>query len=302
MLKSKYLEKCNICPNKCLINRYKNFGFCKANDNVKISLFSLHKYEEPCISGKNGSGTIFFSNCNLKCKFCQNYEISDEGVGREISIEKLADIMLFQQRKGAHNINLVTPTIYTIQIIEAIKIAKKGGLNIPIIYNCGGYEKVETIKMLNGFVDIYLPDFKYYFDDIAIKYSGVKNYFKNASKAVIEMKKQVGNPIFDENGIIKSGLIIRHLILPNNTKNTRKVLDFIYETLGKDTYISIMSQYFPTYKAKDIEELNRKINRRELKVVKDYIQKLGFENGYIQNIGKNEECYVPNFGIDKNIL
>lgn len=296
MLKLKEgLEKCEVCPHKCGINRFKQYGFCRAGDKVKIAFVSIHKFEEPCISGTNGSGTIFFSNCNLKCKFCQNYEISSEGLGEEITIEKLADIMILQQERGVHNINLVTPTIYTMQIIEAIKIAKEKGLKIPIIYNCSGYESLETIKMLEGYIDIYLPDFKYYYDDIALEYSNVKNYFEVASKAVISMKEQVGNPIFDENGIIKSGLIIRHLILPNNTRNTKKVLDFISEKLGNDTYISLMAQYFPAYKAKEIEKISRKLNKKELKVVEDYMGKLGFENGYIQKLGKNEEAFVPNF-------
>lgn len=291
----KVQEICKICPHKCGINRYKQVGFCKAGQNVKIALVSIHKFEEPCISGTNGSGTIFFSNCNLKCKYCQNYEISSLGYGKEYTNLELAEIMLRQQEKGVHNINLVTPTIYTKNIIEAIKIAKEKGLKIPIIYNCGGYESVDTIKSLEGYIDVYLPDFKYYFDDIAYEYSNVKNYYENALNSIIEMKRQVKNPVFDSDGIIKSGLIIRHMILPNNIKNTKMVLKTISDKLGNDTYISIMAQYFPAYKANETPKINRKINKKELKAVEKYIEDFGFVNGYIQKIGKNEECYVPNF-------
>ncbi len=289
------LEKCTMCPHKCGVNRYKNVGFCKAESNIKIGLISTHEFEEPCISYKNGSGTIFFSNCNLRCKFCQNYKISHEGKGKIVSIEELANIMLRQQEKGVNNINLVTPTIYAMQIKQAIILAKEKGLKIPIIYNCGGYESVDTLKELDGLIDVYLPDFKYFDDEIARKYSGVTNYFKNASIAIKEMLRQVGNPKFTDDGIIKSGVIIRHLILPNNTKNTKKILDYIKEEFGTDVYISIMAQYFPTYKANECGNIDRKINKKELKLIENYIYELGFENGFIQKLGKDEEKYVPKF-------
>ena len=289
------LEKCTMCPHKCGVNRYKNVGFCKAESNIKIGLVSTHEFEEPCISYKNGSGTIFFSNCNLRCKFCQNYKISHEGKGKIVSIEELANIMLNQQEKGVNNINLVTPTIYAMQIKQAIILAKEKGLKIPIIYNCGGYESVGTLKELDGLIDVYLPDFKYFDDEIARKYSGVTNYFKNASIAIKEMLRQVGNPKFTDDGIIKSGVIIRHLILPNNIKNTKKILDYIKEEFGTDVYISIMAQYFPTYKANECGNIDRKINKKELKLIENYIYELGFENGFIQKLGKDEEKYVPKF-------
>ena len=289
------LEKCTMCPHKCGVNRYKNVGFCKAESNIKIGLVSTHEFEEPCISYKNGSGTIFFSNCNLRCKFCQNYKISHEGKGKIVSIEELANIMLRQQEKGVNNINLVTPTIYAMQIKQAIILAKEKGLKIPIIYNCGGYESVDTLKELDGLIDVYLPDFKYFDDEIARKYSGVTNYFKNTSIAIKEMLRQVGNPKFTDDGIIKSGVIIRHLILPNNTKNTKKILDYIKEEFGTDVYISIMAQYFPTYKANECGNIDRKINKKELKLIENYIYELGFENGFIQKLGKDEEKYVPKF-------
>lgn len=269
------LIECKVCPNNCKINRINNeIGRCKANDRVKIALASLHYYEEPCISGKNGSGTVFFSNCNLNCKFCQNYKISAEGKGKEISIEELANTFLDLQEKGANNINLVTPTIYAYQILDAIKIAKEKGLNIPIIYNSNGYESIETLKKLNGYIDVYLPDFKYYYDDIALKYSGVKNYFKVATEAIKEMYRQAGSPKLDENGIIQKGLIIRHLILPNNIENSKKVLSWIKANIEENVYISIMAQYFPCYKAKNILELNRKLTVEEYEEIEEFVYKL----------------------------
>ena len=290
----KELEKCEICPHNCKVNRAQwQIGRCRCNDKIKIALVSTHEYEEPCISGKNGSGTVFFSNCNLNCIYCQNYEISQLGKGREITIEELADIFLKQQAKGVNNINLVTPTMYAYHIIEAIKIARKNGLNLPIIYNTNGYEKEETIKMLDGYIDIYLPDLKYFYNDIAKKYSKIENYFEIATKAIQEMYKQVGPPKLDENGIIKKGLIIRHLVLPNNIENSKQVLKWIKENIDNKVYVSIMAQYFPTYKAKTSNTLNRKLNFEEWQEIQNYIEELGFENGYIQELGENEEEYVP---------
>ena len=290
------LNKCTICPWECKINRNdKRIGKCRGTNNAKIALVSLHFFEEPCITGKNGSGTVFFSNCNLKCKFCQNYEISQYGKGKEITIEELADIFIEQQKRGAENINLVTPTSYVYQIIEAIKIAKKNGLKLPIIYNTNAYENVETIKALEGYIDIYLPDFKYMDKKIAKQYSGVEDYPEIAKKAIVEMQKQVGNAQIDSKGIIRKGLIIRHLILPNNTENSKQVLKWINDNLPKETYVSVMAQYFSTYLAKKDKTLNRKISKREYKKVEDYLYSLDIENGYIQDLGDNEECYVPEF-------
>lgn len=294
----KELEKCKICPHNCKVNRLnQNIGVCKCTDKIKIALASLHYYEEPCISGKNGSGTVFFTGCNLQCKFCQNYEISQQGKGIEITIEQLADIFIKQQEKHANNINLVTPTMYVYQIIEAIKIAKTKGLNIPIIYNSNGYENVETIKKLKGYIDVYLPDFKYYYNDLAKKYSGINNYFENVTQAIQEMYKQVGSPIIDENELIKKGLIIRHLILPNNIENSKKVLKWLKENINKEVYISIMAQYFPCYKAKEIKELNRKLTKEEYRKIEEYVYELDIENGYMQELGEHEEEYVPNFNL-----
>ncbi len=289
----KELEKCEICPHKCNVNRENGqIGRCKCNDKIKIALVSTHEYEEPCISGKNGSGTVFFSNCNLNCMYCQNYEISQLGKGREITIEELADIFIKQQEKGVNNINLVTPTMYAYQIIEAIKIARKNGLNLPIIYNTNGYERVETIKALDGYIDVYLPDLKYYSDTLSKKYSNVDKYFEVATKAIKEMYRQVGQATFNEKGIIQKGVIIRHLILPNHLQNTKHILKWIKENLG-DIYVSIMAQYFPTYKAKGDSLIGRKLTKKEYKEIENFLYTLELQNGYIQELGEHEEEYVP---------
>lgn len=293
------LQKCEICPHKCKIDRTKNqVGRCKSKDTVKVALASIHNFEEPCISGRNGSGTVFFSNCNLSCEFCQNYEISQQGLGKEISIERLAEIFIEQQLRGADNINLVSPTSYAVQIIEAIKIAKNNGLKIPIIYNTNGYENIETLKLLEGYIDIYLPDLKYAENDLAKKYSKIENYFEIATSAIKEMYRQVGKNEYDENGIIKAGIIIRHLILPNHTENSKKVLKWIVENMPKNITVSVMAQYFPTYKAKEIKDINRKITKYEYQKIENYLYSLDLENGYIQEMGNNEEIYVPKWEIN----
>lgn len=292
------LESCEICPRKCKVNRLEGkIGNCKATDKIEISLVSLHKFEEPCISGNNGSGTIFFSHCNLHCVFCQNYEISQLNKGKEITIEELADIMIRQQEKGAHNINLVTPTMYLYQIKEAIILAKEKGLNIPIIYNSNSYENVESLKELEGHIDVYLPDLKYYSNEIAEKYSKAPNYFENATKAIKEMIRQVGCPKFDENGMIQKGVMIRHLVLPNHMQNTKNILKWIKENIDENIYINVMAQYFPTYKAKDDELINRKLTKREYKQIEEYFYSLDFKNGYMQELGEYEEEYVPKWEI-----
>ena len=295
----KLLQKCEICPHKCKIDRTKNqVGRCKSKDTVKLALASIHNFEEPCISGGNGSGTVFFSNCNLSCEFCQNYEISQQGLGKEISIERLAEIFIEQQLRGADNINLVSPTSYAVQIIEAIKIAKNNGLKIPIIYNTNGYENIETLKLLEGYIDIYLPDLKYAENDLAKKYSKIENYFEIATSAIKEMYRQVGENEYDESGIIKKGIIIRHLILPNHTENSKKVLKWIAENMPKNITVSVMAQYFPTYKAKKIKDINRKITKYEYQKIENYLYSLDLENGYIQEMGNNEEIYVPKWEIN----
>ena len=287
------LEKCVICPHNCGVNRLDGqVGRCKSRDTVKIALYSTHNFEEPCISGKRGSGTVFFSNCNMNCVFCQNYEISQKGKGREISIEDLAEIFIKQQEKNVENINLVTPTSYVPQIIEAIKIAREKGLKIPIVYNTNGYEKVETLKMLEGYIDIYLPDLKYSDDLLAKRLSKVDNYFEIATNAIREMYRQTGRAIFNDDGIMQKGMIIRHLVLPNHILNSRRVLKWINDNMS-DVYVSVMAQYFPTYKAKDIEDINRKLTKEEYEEIENYLYRLNLENGYIQELGEHEEEYVP---------
>lgn len=296
------LKNCTLCPRKCNINRYETLGFCKANEKIKVSLAKLFFYEEPPISGTYGSGTIFFSNCNLKCCFCQNNEISNNGKGLEITIKRLSEIMLELQEKKAHNINLVTPTIYVPQIIKAIKRAKKNGLVIPIIYNTSGYETVETIKLLNGFIDVYLPDFKYFSNDIAIKYSKANNYFTYAKEALEEMIRQTGPCIFDKNGLIKKGVIVRHLMLPEQINDTKKILDYLYSTYKDNIYISIMNQYTPTSNV-IYDELKNPIKKSDYEEIIDYAISLGINNAFCQDDETVSESFIPNFnfeGVKKN--
>ena len=291
------LDKCNICPHQCKVNRNQGkIGRCKATEKIKIALYSTHNFEEPCISGKKGSGTVFFSNCNMNCVFCQNYEISQQGKGREISIDELASIFIKQQEKDVENINLVTPTSYVPQIIEAIKIARNDGLKLPIVYNTNGYEKVETLKMLEGYIDIYLPDFKYSDNELAKRLSKVDNYFEIVTEALKEMYRQTGKSIFNDDGIMQKGMIIRHLVLPNHILNSRRVLKWINENMH-DVYVSVMAQYFPTFKAKDIEDINRKLTKEEYEQIENYLYRLDLENGYIQELGEHEEEYVPKWEI-----
>ena len=291
------INKCDICPHNCKINREIQIGKCKATDKPKLALSSLHFFEEPCISGEQGSGTVFFSNCNLKCVYCQNHQISSEGFGEEITVERLAEIFLEQQENKANNINLVSPTIYAHQIKQAIILAKQKGLKIPIIYNSSGYESVETLRELDGYIDVYLPDFKYASNELGEKYSRVKNYYDICLPALKEMYRQVGSPKLNEKGIIQKGIIIRHLILPNNIENTKKVIKDIKENFPEDIFVSIMAQYFPTGEAKNIPELNRKLTPEEYKEIEEYIFEQNIENGYMQELGEHEEEYVPIFNL-----
>ena len=296
------LLKCNLCPRNCNINRYKELGFCRQRNKIRLALAKLFFYEEPPISGKNGSGTIFFTGCNLKCIFCQNYDISTKNIGKIVSIKRLSEIMLELQSKKAHNINLVTPTIYVPQIIKAIKLAKKNGLNIPIIYNSSGYENIETIKMLDGYIDVYLPDFKYYDDEIAIKYSKANNYFLHASKALDEMIKQVGPCKFDKNGMIIKGVIVRHLLLPTHLEDSKKVIKHLSK-YKDDIYISIMNQYTPIRRL-NYEELNYPVKKDDYYSLIDYADSLGITNAFCQEDETVSESFIPkwNFeGIKKDV-
>lgn len=290
-------EKCNICPFNCNVNRENNnLGVCKIGGKIKVSYVSTHMWEEPCISGTKGSATIFFTGCNLRCVFCQNHKISrQDSQGKEITEEELANIFLEKQKEGVHNINLVSPTPYAKYIKQAIKIAKDKGLNIPIVYNSNGYENVESIKSLEGLIDVYLPDFKYADDELAKKYSSALNYKLNCIKVIKEMYRQVGNAKFDKNGIIQKGIIIRHLVLPNNIENSKKVLVEIANNIDKNVYISLMGQYIPQDKSKEYEELNRKITKEEYEEVIDYFFEVGLQNGFVQELEAASEEFVPDF-------
>lgn len=290
-------KNCKMCPRECGIDRTKRAGVCGATDKIKIALASIHNFEEPCISGENGSGTIFFSNCNLRCVYCQNFKISREGFGKEITVNRLAEIFIEQQKRGVNNINLVTPTMYIDGIIEAIKISRENGLSIPIVYNSSGYEKAETIKKLNGYIDIYLPDFKYGTNRLALRYSGINNYVESAMSCIDEMIKQVGKPKFNEKGIMTSGVIIRHMILPNNVLNSKMVIKKIAQNFKDKVLVSVMAQYFPAGEASKYPEINRKINKEELSEIQDYLEELNIEKGYIQELGEHEEEYVPDFNL-----
>lgn len=292
------LNNCNLCPRNCSVNRNcGEIGFCKAGNKITIAKYYLHKWEEPCITGKNGSGTIFFSFCNLKCIFCQNYKISTLNYGVEISVEKLSDICLELQNRGATNINLVTPTHYVPLIIEGIKSAKEKGLKIPIVYNSSGYENVDTIKMLDGIIDIYLPDFKYYSDDIALKYSKCKNYFQYAAAAIDEMFRQKSRCTFDKEGNMLSGVIVRHLLLPEMEEDSKKILKYIYDKYGDNIYVSIMNQYTPV-RTCEYNELNHKVSNSVYDDIIDYAWNIGIRNAFIQEEGTQCESFIPLFNID----
>ena len=276
---------CNLCPRTCFAEREKNKqGVCHALKRVKIASFNLHFGEEPPISGVNGSGTVFFSGCTLKCVFCQNYPISQLANGTFYSIEDLSGIFLYLQKRGAHNINLVSPTPYLFHIVKALWLSQKSGLNIPVVYNSSGYERQEVVKRLDKIVDVYMPDFKYYNDRLSLKFSGVKNYYENAKNAIEEMFRQTGEWVLDHEGIAHKGVLIRHLILPGQIEDSRKVLKTIAENGFKNVYLSLMSQYFPAYNASGFSEICRRVSEKEYLEIKRYAISLGFSNGWFQDM------------------
>lgn len=289
-----YFKNCNLCPRNCNINREKEHGYCHANNKLKIARAALHYYEEPCISGTNGSGAIFFTYCNLKCIFCQNYEISTKNIGKEISIEKLSDICLNLQKERANNINLVTPTHYIPLIKKALIKAKNKGLTIPIIYNTSGYEKASSLKLLEGLIDIYIPDLKYKSEILGKKYSNAPDYFDITTKAIKEMYRQVGKPKFSKEGIMQKGLIVRHLAIPENEKDSKEILSYLYNTYKNNIYISLMNQYTPIKKTK-YNELNRKLSKKEYYNLIDYAISLGIENCFVQEEGTQKKSFIPDF-------
>ena len=279
------LKKCDICPRKCRVDRTRgHLGYCRAPHNPVIYSYMAHRGEEPPISGKRGSGTIFFSHCNMKCVYCQNYSFSQLDKGSEVSIEKLAEIMLSLQKVGCHNINLVSPTHFTPQIVFALELAFDKGLNIPIVYNTGGYERLETLRALAGIVDIYMPDMRYSSNEMAAKYSDAPDYVEYNRPAIKEMQAQAGDLVMDAEGIAKRGLIIRLLALPHDISGTGETLEFIKDNVSQNAYLSVMSQYYPTFKALDFKELSRGIEKEEYKNVVDACRLLGLNNGWIQEI------------------
>jgi putative pyruvate formate lyase activating enzyme len=281
---NKLLEKCHLCPRKCLVNRLQDEkGFCGAGRRVVVSSYNLHFGEEPPISGYRGSGTIFFTHCNLRCCFCQNYPISQLGNGQEVDISQLATMMTKLQKLGAHNINFVTPTHFVPPIVEALEVAVGEGLKIPLVYNSGGYDSVETLQLLDGIVDIYMPDAKYSSPETARRYSKADDYFEVNKKALLEMHRQVGDLKMDKEGIANRGLLIRHLVMPEDVVGSRKVLEFIAKNISQNTYMSIMAQYHPAHLAFEFPELSRRISKREYDAVLKMADELGLERGWRQD-------------------
>jgi len=277
------LTSCEICPRRCKVNRLKDeLGFCKTGLKAKVCSFMSHHGEEPPISGSKGSGTIFFTNCNMACVYCQNYEFSQLGQGREIQVQEIAEFMLELQGMGCHNINFVTPTHVMPQILKSLVIAIEKGLNVPLVYNTGGYELPEILKLLDGIVDIYLPDMRYGDSQMAQIYSQAPDYPRYNQASLKEMHRQVGVAELDSHGIIKRGVIIRHLVLPHQISGTEKVMRFIAEELSKETYISLMSQYMPYYKASSFKEIARRLTEDEYEEAKQLMEKWGLHNGWIQ--------------------
>lgn len=290
-----FMSKCYLCPRNCGVDRDKGeIGYCKALGEMMIARYSLHMWEEPCLSGDVGSGTIFFSCCNMRCCFCQNYDISTLCKGRIVSVEDFSDICLELQKSGALNINLVTGCMYVPKIVEGLKLAKERGLNIPIVYNSSGYENVETIRMLDGLIDIYLPDLKYYDSEYGVKYSLCNNYFECASECIWEMYRQVGKAVIDKDDIMKKGMIVRHLLLPGLESDSKKIIKYLYDKYGDDIYISIMNQYTPVRKL-EYNELNRTISEEEYDEIINYAYDLGVRNAFVQEGGTQSESFIPNF-------
>ncbi|MGN0548314.1 MAG: radical SAM protein [Acutalibacteraceae bacterium] len=284
---------CNQCPRKCNIDRDSTFGVCGVGSAYRVARAALHFWEEPCISGEKGSGTVFFSGCGLKCVYCQNYTVSADCFGRDISEDRLIDIFKELEDKGANNINLVSPSHYAVQLAETLS---KYRPSIPVVYNTGGYDRVETLRLLDGLVDIYLTDIKYVSPSVSQKYSKAADYFEVCSAAVKEMRRQQEKDVF-QNGLMKKGMIIRHLVLPGNVSQGMKMLDWVKDNLSTDTYISLMGQYMPCAKAGEYPVINRKISQREYDIVLSHAEKLGFENVFIQELDSSSEEFVPDFDL-----
>ena len=289
--------ECRLCPRNCGVDRTAGHkGFCGQDSRIIVGRAALHMWEEPCISGSSGSGTVFFSGCNLRCVFCQNKDLSRASKGIEVSVGRLADIFVELQDKNANNINLVTPTHYVPQIISALELARNRGLRLPVVWNCGGYESVDTLRMLEGYVDVWLPDFKYKSDELAMRYSGAGDYFERASAAIAEMVRQTrGQCVFDKNGIMTRGVIVRHLVLPGQTADSKRVLRYLHETYGDKIYISIMSQFTPVTDLTDYPEINRTLMEEEYNRVTEFATRIGIQNGFIQQGETAKESFIPAF-------
>lgn len=302
--------ECTLCPRNCRVDRSQRAGLCGMGDRVMVARAALHMWEEPVISGSRGSGAVFFSGCPLGCVFCQNRNIAMGKRGKEISTERLVEIFFELKEKGANNINLVTPTHFIPQICEALLQAKKQHLNLPVVYNTGSYEKVESLKCLEGLVDVYLPDMKYFSPEAGKRYANAPDYFEQAAAAVEEMVRQVGLPSFyeegrpsekraytgeEENILISRGVIVRHLVLPGNTEDSKKIIKYVYDTYGNDVYLSIMNQYTPMKNMEKYQELMRKITEEEYDRVVDYALEIGVERGFVQEGDTAQESFIPEF-------
>lgn len=293
------LSNCTLCPRNCGVDRTKgHFGYCKMPAELLAARAALHMWEEPCLVGDTGSGTVFFSGCNLRCVFCQNHTITAGQTGKTITIRRLSEIFLELQQKGAVNINLVTPTHYIPQIREALLLAKSEGLILPIIYNTGNYEKSESLRLLDGLIDIYLPDMKYYSGQLADRYSHAGDYFAVACESLAEMYRQVGPCQFDDNGLLRKGIIVRHLVLPGQVRDSKRILHYLHDTYGDNIWISIMNQYTPLPHVSHIPELNRRVTSEEYDRLIDYALRLGIENAFIQEGEAAQDSFIPPFDLE----
>ena len=290
------LQNCMICPRRCGKNRLAGeTGFCGAGDKARIALVSLHPWEEPCLTGEKGAGTVFFSYCSLRCIFCQNSVISREGNGTEVSIGRLAEIFLEQQARGAATLDLVTPTHYAPLIIEALKLAKADGLIMPVVWNSSGYETVEMIEYIAPYIDVFLPDLKYYSPELAERYSAAADYFPVATQAILKMAELKGEPLIDKMGLMRRGVLIRHLVLPNARKDSMALLDWVADNLKGKVKLSLMNQYTPLFRVTEFKELNRRLTTFEYDSVVNYALDLGLDDCYVQERRAASAEYVPDF-------
>lgn len=292
------VSDCTICPRNCHVNRLAGeTGYCRTGVGIVLARAALHMWEEPCISGEQGSGTVFFSGCSLGCVYCQNAKIAKNHMGKEVTIDRLVDIYYELKEQGAANINLVTPTHMLHAVIQSIQTAKERGFDLPFVYNCGGYEKPESIRLLNGLVDVYLTDFKYYDNALAIRYSNAPDYVSYAKEALEEMVRQTGEAVFNEENMMTKGVIVRHLVLPGCVEDSKKIVKYLYDTYKDRIYISLMNQYTPLPHVAAFLEINRKLTEAEYDEVVDYAIDLGVENGFIQEGDTATESFIPDFDI-----